>query len=207
MNVLDSKDSLFFLTEEQQQYYSQWHHYEYYFSLLRHEFLHTPYVLLTMADFGIFYYYDDKKLPVVNSENAFVFLLRQFMLDTAMKNQKLHRMKAITVGNPVQSLIAAAATTNLFLDGLRDVLREIPKDDLVFFSKYSNNSMLLYDPRFLLKEGYPKRLVQLETTILKELRNWIQVNNDLFSEKVQQIIRMLDEISIIERELFSEFQL
>lgn len=207
MNVLDAKDSLFFLKEAQKQHYSQWHHFEYYFSLLRHEFLNTPYVLLTMADFGVFYYYNDKNLPVINSENAFVFLLRQFMLDTVMKNPKLRRLKAITVENPIQSLIAAAATTNLFLDGLRDVFQEIEKDDLTFFSKYANNSMPLYDPRFLQSEGYPKRLVQLETNILKELRSWIQQNHDLFAENVQQLIRMLDEISIIERELFSEFQL
>lgn len=207
MNVFETNDSLFFLNEVQEQNYSQWHHFDYYFSLLRHDFLNTPYVMLTMADFGVFYYYDDQSLPIINSENALVFLLRHFMLDTVLKNAKLQRMRAVTVGNPIQSLIAAAATTNLFLDGLRDVYRGLAKEDLVFFSKYANNSLPLHDPRFLQSEGYPKRLVQLETTILKALRSWIQQNQELFAENVQKLVRMLDEISIIEKELYNEFQL
>lgn len=207
MNVFETNDSLFFLNEAQKQQYSLWYHFDYYFSLVRHDFLNTPYVMLTMADFGVFYYYDDQSLPIINSENALVFLLRHFMLDTVMRNAKLQRMKAVTVGNPIQTLIAAAATTNLFLDGLREIYQGLAKEDLAFFSKYANNSLPLHDPRFLQSEGYPKRLVQFETTILKELRSWIQQNEVFFAENVQKLIRMLDEISIIEKELYSEFQL
>lgn len=207
MKEFNVKASLFVLSEAQQQQYMQWHHYEIYFGLLRHEFLHTPYALLTMADFTVFYYYDAKELPIINSENALLFLLRNSMLDIVMKNQKLQRLKMMTKGNSVQSLIAAAATTNIFLDGLREVFQQLTKEEVDFFSKYANNIEELYDQRFINNDGYPKRLVLLETFILKQLGQWIYDNNELFMDSIQQAIRMMDEISIIERELFNDFQI
>ena len=200
MNQFDVQEALFLLSQEQRKNYEQLHQYEYYFYLLRHDFVDKLYVQYSMADLWTYFYFD--KLPIVHSENALFYILRHYLLDNTMKNPNFDRVKRGTVGSTIRALIAAASTMNLYLDHLRTILPNLPQADFDFYEKFSMNKRILFDQRFMEYEHYPKRLIQIDTIIMKELRELTNTQCPQFNQKIEEMKKLIAQMALVERDFF-----
>ncbi|MGN7477281.1 serine protease [Solibacillus silvestris] len=203
MKYFDSSNSLFLLTEQQQHQFSKLEHYDYFFHLIRHDFHGLSFANLSVSDIWAYFYFEE--VPVINSEHALIFLLRNFMLNEVIISQKFKRLKKSTIGSYTNALMASVLTVNLFLDSLLEALRTLPKEQYSLYMKFESSSKQLFNDRFSAYEHYPKKLVQIETAILKSLRQYIWQNDKLFDQRKLKVVRLIDEITIIERELFKPF--
>lgn len=205
MKDLDTSNSLFILNEQQLEQFKQLEHYDYFFHLIRHDFAHLSFAKYSVSDVWIFFYFDEE--PVINSEHALIFLLRNFILNEALISSKFKRLKNATVGSYTKALMASVMTVNLFLDYLREVLETIPKDQYDLYMKFENSSKQLFNDRFYEYEHYPKKLVQIETTIIKSLRDYLGHKEMKYADCKNKVIRFMDQFTIIKRELYEPISL
>lgn len=175
-------------------------HYDFYFHLIRHRFFQHPYAKYSVADFWVFYYYEE--IPVTNSENTLIYLFRQFLLESVLKDSRFKRIKKSTIDSNARSMMAAAVTMNIFLDCLREIAHKIDVKEMEFVLKFMENTRELYHPRFESYENYPKRLVQLETKLIQMVQEYMQEHEALLAQRKQDAVQFIDQITIIERELF-----
>lgn len=200
MNIINSGDSLFLLNVQQQLEYEKLNEYEFYFSMLRHDFLDTPSAIASMRDCWVYFYY--KEVPDFNSELSLMYVLRRYILENVLKNPKFERLKKIAKGSITNALMCAAFTVNIFLDFLREIFESMPEIDVKFFSKFSNHSKMLFNEQFQQYQGYPKKLVIIEKTILKELRSQLEVNSERYEQAILKAIQFMDQYTLNEKELF-----
>ena len=73
--------------------------------------------------------------------------------------------------------------------------------------KFENSSKQLFNDRFYEYEHYPKKLVQIETIIIKNLRQYLEENAAIYNDFKQKVIRFMDQFSIIKRELYEPISL
>ncbi|MER2030378.1 MAG: serine protease [Solibacillus sp.] len=205
MKDLDTSNSLFILNEQQLEQFEQLEHYDYFFHLIRHDFAHLSFAKYSVSDVWIFFYFEEE--PVINSEHALIFLLRNFILNEALISSKFKRLKNATVGSYTKALMASVMTVNLFLDYLREVLETLPKDQYDLYLKFENSSKQLFNDRFYEYEHYPKKLVQIETTIIKSLRDYLGDNETKYADCKNKVIRFMDQFTIIKRELYEPLSL
>lgn len=205
MKDFDTSNSLFILTEQQLEQFKQLEHFEYFFHLIRHDFTHLSFAKDSVSDVWIYFYF--KEEPVINSEYALIFLLRNFILNEILVSSKLKRLKKTTVGSYTNALMASVMTVNLFLDLLRDVLESLSKEQYDLYMKFENSSKQLFNDRFYEYEHYPKKLVQIETIIIKDLRQYLEENAAIYNDFKQKVIRFMDQFSIIKRELYEPLSL
>lgn len=205
MKDFDTSNSLFILNEQQLEQFKQLEHYDYFFHLIRHDFAHLSFAKYSVSDVWVYFYFEEE--PVINSEYALIFLLRNFILNEVLINSKFKRLKNATVGSFTNALMASVMTINLFLDYLRDVLGTLPKDQYDLYMKFENSSKQLYNDRFYEYEHYPKKLVQIETTIVKSLRTYLAENETKYIDNKHKVIRFMDQFSIIKRELYEPLSL
>lgn len=200
MKDFDTSNSLFILNEQQLEQFKQLEHYDYFFHLIRHDFAHLSFAKYSVSDVWVYFYFEEE--PVINSEHALIFLLRNFILNEVLISSKFKRLKNATVGSFMNALMASVMTINLYLDYLRDVLGTLPKDHYDLYMKFENSSKQLYNDRFYEYEHYPKKLVQVETTIVKSLRTYLAENETKYIDYKNKVIRFMDQFSIIKRELY-----
>lgn len=205
MKDFETSNSLFILNEQQIEQLKQLEHFEYFFNLIRHDFAHLSFAKYSVSDVWVYFYFDEE--PVINSEHALIFLLRHFILNEVLISPKFKRLKKATVGSFTNALMAAVMTVNLFLDYLREVHETLPKEQYDLYMKFENSSKQLFHDRFYQYEHYPKKLVQIETTIIKSLRDYLADNETKYADSQQKVIRFMDQFSIIKRELYEPLSL
>lgn len=205
MKDFDTSNSLFILNEQQLEQFKQLEHYDYFFHLIRHDFAHLSFAKYNVSDVWVYFYFEEE--PVINSEHALIFLLRNFILNEVLISTKFKRLKKATVGSFTKALMASVMTVNLFLDYLREVLETLPKEQYDLYMKFENSSKQLFNGRFYEYEHYPKKLVQIETTIIKSLRDYLADNETKYADSKQKVIRFMDQFSIIKRELYEPLSL
>lgn len=205
MKDFDPLNSLFILNEQQLEQFKQLENYDYFFHLIRHDFAHFAFVKYSVSDILVYFYFDEE--PVINSEHALIFLIRHFILNEVLISSKFKRLKKATVGSCTNALMASVMTVNLFLDYFREVFKTIPKEQYDLYMKFENSSKQLFHDRFYKYEHYPKKLVQIETTIIKSLRDFLTANETKYEEAQHTVIRFMDQFSIIKRELYEPLSL
>ena len=205
MKYFDTSNSLFIITEQQVEQFKQLEHFEYFFHLIRHDFTHLSFANDSVSDIWIYFYFEEE--PVINSEHALIFLLRNFILNEVLISSKFKRLKKATVGSFTKALMASVMTVNLFLDTLREVLETLTKEQYDLYMKFENSSKQLFNDRFYEYEHYPKKLVQIETAIIKRLRQYLEDNTELYNDSKQNVVRFMDQFSIIKQELYEPLTL
>ncbi|MEK4386158.1 serine protease [Solibacillus sp. FSL W7-1464] len=205
MKDFDTSNSLFILKEQQMEQFKQLEHFDYFFHLIRHDFAHLSFARYSVKDVWMYFYFEEE--PVINSEHALIFLLRNFILNEVLISPKLKRLKKVTVGSFTNALMASVMTINLYLDYLREVLGMLPEDQYDLYMKFENSSKQLFNDRFYEYEHYPRKLVQIETIIIKRLRQHLEDNPVKYNDCQQKVIRFMDQYSIIKRELYEPLSL
>lgn len=200
MKYFNISNSLFILKEEQLTQFKQLEHFDYFFHLIRHDFAHLSFAHDSVGDIWVYFYFEEE--PVINSEHALIFLLRNFILNEVLISSKFKRLKNSTIGSFTNALMASVLTVNLFLDYLRVVLETLPKEQYDLYMKFENSSKQLFNDRFFEYEHYPKKLVQIETAIIKGLRRHLEENTANYSDCKRKAIRFMDQFTIIKRELY-----
>lgn len=200
MKYFDTSNSLFILSEHQLEQFRQLEHFDYFFHLIRQDFAHLSFASYSVSDVWIYFYFEEE--PVINSEHALIFLLRNFILNEILISAKFKRVKKATIGSFTNALMASVLTVNLFLDYLREVLETLPKEQYDLYLKFENSSKQLFNDRFYEYEHYPKKLVQIETAIIKSLRQHLEDNAAKYNDCERKVIRFMDQFSIIKRELY-----
>lgn len=200
MKYFNISNSLFILKEEQLTQFKQLEHFDYFFHLIRHDFAHLSFAHDSVGDIWVYFYFEEE--PVINSEHALIFLLRNFILNEVLISSKFKRLKNSTIGSFTNALMASVLTVNLFLDYLRVVLETLPKEQYNLYMKFENSSKQLFNDRFFEYEHYPKKLVQIETAIIKGLRRHLEENTANYSDCKRKVIRFMDQFTIIKRELY-----
>ena len=124
------------------------------------------------------------------------------MMNEVLISSKFKRLKKTTIGSYTNALMAAVLTVNLFLDFLSELLDVLPKEECDLYMKFENSSKQLFNDRFSSYEHYPKKLVLIETMIIKSMRQYLEQNEATYTERKLKVIRFMDQFTITKRELF-----
>lgn len=200
MKYFEASNSLFLLNEQQRNQFSKLEYYDYFYHLIHPDFHSLSFANFSLSDFWVYYHFEE--VPIINSEHALHYLLRNFMLNEVLISSKFKRLKKTTIGSYTNSLMAAVLTVNLFMDILSELLSSIPKEESDFYMKFENSSKQLFNDRFATYEHYPKKLVLIETMIIKSMRGYLEQYEATYTERKLNVIRFMDQFTITKRELF-----
>lgn len=194
------EESIYILSEQQKEICQELVHYDIFFSMVRNEYRDNPIVMGAMYNLFVHYYFEEQS--VYNSELTMIYLLRHFVIERVRAISKFERIKMHTKGSYSKALIASALTINLFIDINRVVLKTISEQDLLFFLKYTTSFKELFNEHFEQYEGYPRKLVKIQTEILQQMRQYFNNHEKKIEGKIIEIIQFMDQYALDEKDIF-----
>jgi hypothetical protein len=195
-------ETLYILSEQHKVQLAPINKIKLYFPMLRPEYKDKPFAKSIMLDFYVFYSIKDE--PIINSNLELVYILRRFLLTEVQRNEQLKRLKLKLINNPAIAMIAAALTTNIYLDLIEQLSKNLTDLEQQLLENYLDTIKLLFKIQEQKYSAYPKQLVLAETSLLKEIRQYVGTHKDEMHSKFTEIVRFVDLYTLNEIELFDK---
>lgn len=196
---ITAKQSIFLLAGAETDAFDQLAAYDLYFYLLRDTgYTHFGYAL--MQDIALYFY--NEETPIFNSELTLIHPLRHTIVSEIIREKRLARLKAYTNHHDALSLFAAALTTNMYIDLLQSSFSEVSEEEARQFHYFNDCIEEIFQISFSQNNSYPKKFVQMETTVLQSLRHYVQQHEDDYAQHIHKIHSSIGHYVLQTKELY-----